>query len=175
MSEKKESVLPKLILVFIGAILGFGADFFLDFTSYERQSKAYRLNDVVDKRFNTFEELSKMTGERLYVTRQLLGVKQRNENEKKYVENYNEVVRKWNIEIYRFYALIDNLYDNQLRKEYESKVDDPLVNIGKKIRYRGEISKISSRKLDTISMNVLVVDKLLLERLHEEKNLLGNN
>ena len=175
MSKKKESGLTKIILVFIGVVLGFGADFFLDLSSYERQTKAFRFNDVVEKRFNTFEELSKITGERLYITRRLLGANQRNVDEEISEKNYDGIVTKWNIEIYRFYALIDNLYDTQLRETYEAKVNDPLVRIGKKIRYRGDISRVASRQLDTISMNILEVDKLLLERLHQEKNLLGEN
>ncbi len=173
MSEKKESIKGKMLLVIIGACLGFGIDFFLDLKSFERTSKAYRFNDVVEKRFGMFEELSKMTGERLYITRKMLGAFQSNTNESKYKEAYDEVVRKWNIDTHRFYALIDNFYDVELRREYELKVNNPLVKVGNTIRYKKITSNFVSKQLDTISMNILGVDKMLLERLHENKNLTG--
>ena len=140
-----------------------------------------RAKDLKSERFELFDQLNSLVGERLYLTRNLFGaisgyyVKENKEIESEYyVEKikeiepgYYEARENWNFNIYRLYSLITHYFGKELRNEFEEKINNPLVNMGKEIerilRDGRYFKDLDIKKLTEIQGNILRFNKKALD------------
>lgn len=123
------------------------------------------------ERFKLFNQINKLVGERLYLSRRFLGAVQNQLDfrargiEKRYLACRD----KWNFNVYRNLSLISHYFGKELREEFEGKISNKLVAMGTKIekafRNKSKPKKIKCLELKTIPGDLLRFNKKALQKI----------